>query len=149
MSKAIAFFALLSLLAAASNGCDKSAALQGTWKVDVEQSMAGITEVPAEMQNRCPTLDAYKAYLRPRLTGMTIVLQADGAAYIHEGNQRDAMKYTWREDEKYDAWLRTPAGFFSIGHGFKIQGDGTAKCLYQMDYSEARAPRSPIVLKKS
>jgi hypothetical protein len=119
----------------------------GIWKIDADRSLRDISEIPRGLSREFADLDAYRAYLKPKIAGGEFEIHGDETA-VFKRSDGFSQEMTWeKQGEKY--WVGNHAFMsFSVGHIFEI-GDGrTGICKFQMEYSESVAPRSPLYVTK-
>ena len=121
------------------------------WQVDIEASVSKIEVVPDIFKNRYPSVDAYRDYVRELGRGLALTIYANGTATLRSGDGED-INLVWREDDHFDYWLTTknswPFWGPVVGHGFDRVSSDTARLKFQLEYSESRATREFLHLRR-
>ena len=120
----------------------------GSWKIDLEQTLSGIKVIPEGLAQKFDSLDAYRAYVRPKIEGGRFDISPDGSAVLRLGDG-SATRMTWHRTGFGTFWVGKKIFMSaSVGHIFVLMNDHEAICKFQMDYSESVAPRSPVTVHK-
>jgi hypothetical protein len=72
------------------------APIVGTWRIDADRSLRDISEIPNGIYRKFENLDAYRAYVKPKITGGEFEIHADGTALYRTADET-MQKMTWKK----------------------------------------------------
>jgi hypothetical protein len=118
-----------------------------TWVVDVEASLARMTEVPSSTNSRYRSLDEYKDYVKRQVNGLQVILHSDRKVTI-KGGWDSTTNATWIKDDNFEYWIYK-SQFMSagVGHGFKRTAPDEAELKFQIEWTENSATREYLVMR--
>lgn len=121
----------------------------GVWQVNTELSLARVKEMPSGLQHHFKDVAEYRQWLGGQIRWVQFNFRRDGTVKIgRPGFFSPSARATWSSEGFGNYWLYQ--GVFmsaGLGHRFSLHWNGTASCLYQVEWTEnGPAPRTEIWL---